>query len=87
MSLSDERNMEIPDKRRFCFGSDGIERLHNIIPGGQVGKACGGAENGRVKIPGDQVSLRAVNSYSGNPCNWLAESKSVGALKGGRGRG
>jgi len=69
MNLSDVRKNEIAYKRRFCFGSDGVERLSRVIADRQVGKACGGAEDWRVKSAGPKVSLRAVNADRENPVN------------------
>ena len=82
--ITDGRKMEIPDERRFCFGSDGIERLSRVITYGQVGKACGSAVDRRVKSPGPEIALRAVYADRRDPGQWFGKIKRVAAFKGGR---
>ena len=82
MNSNGERINEIPDERRFCFGTDGIIRFSRIIACGQVGKGRRSAGHRRVKGLGPEVALRAVYADRRNPGDGLAEIKGVGAFKG-----
>ena len=87
MNLYDGGIKEIADKRRFCFGSDGVQRPRDIIAGRQIGKACGSAEYRRVKSLGPKIPLRTVYADRRDARDGFENFKGMSAFKSGRGHG
>ena len=85
--ITDGGNKEIPNKRRFCFLTDGVEGFGDIIPDGEVGKASRGAGDGRIESLTPKIPRGAVYADRRDARDGFGELKGMRAFERGWGRG